>query len=76
MKKFLSSYPELVKEWHPTKNGDLTPEDFTYGSGKKVWWLCPKGHEWETKINKRTRKDKPTGCPNCSGKKKTGELVK
>ena len=39
----LSLYPDLVKEWHPTKNGDLTPNDFTHGSGKKVWWLCPKG---------------------------------
>ena len=37
MKKLLSSYPHLVKEWHPTKNGELTPNDFTHGSGKKVW---------------------------------------
>jgi hypothetical protein len=35
----LSSIPHLVKEWHPTKNGDLTPDDFTHGSNKKVWWL-------------------------------------
>jgi len=31
----LSSYPHLVKEWHPTKNGELTPNDFTHGSDKK-----------------------------------------
>ena len=35
MKKFLSEYPELIKEWHPTKNGDSKPEDFTHGSKKK-----------------------------------------
>ena len=46
MKKYLSSYPELVKEWHPTKNGDLTPRDVTHGSKKKVWWLCQNIHEW------------------------------
>jgi hypothetical protein len=23
--------PELSKEWHPTKNGDLTPNDITAG---------------------------------------------
>ena len=34
----LTPYPHLVKEWHPTKNGDLTPKDVTYGSNKKVWW--------------------------------------
>ena len=44
MKRYLSSYPELVKEWHPTKNGDLTPKDVTHGSSKKIWWLCSKGH--------------------------------
>jgi len=67
--------PDVAKEWHPTKNGDLKPEYFTYGSGKKVWWKCNKGHEWETRINKRTRKERPTGCPYCSGRKKVGALV-
>ena len=67
MKKFLSSYPELVKEWHPTKNGDLKPEDFTLGSIKKVWWLCPEGHEYLSVIGNRAKKNKPTGCPYCSG---------
>jgi len=27
--------PELAKEWHPTKNGKLTPSAVTAGSGKK-----------------------------------------
>jgi len=31
----LSSIPYLVKEWHPTKNGELTPNDITHGSEKK-----------------------------------------
>jgi uncharacterized protein len=69
-------FPQVAKEWHPIKNGKLTPEDFTYGSGKEVWWKCKKGHEWEARIHKRTRKEKSTGCPFCSGRKKTGELVK
>ena len=33
--------PELIKEWHPYKNGTLIPFDVTSGSGKKVWWLLP-----------------------------------
>ncbi len=32
--------PALAKEWHPTKNGDLTPFDFAAKSNKKVWWKC------------------------------------
>ena len=37
-KKYVSDYPELVTEWHPTKNGDKHPDDYSYGSGEKVWW--------------------------------------
>ena len=69
MKKFLSEYPELIKEWHPTKNWKLKPEEFTYGSKKKVWWLCPNGHEYDSVINKRTKKEKQQGCPYCSGRR-------
>jgi len=54
--------PELSNEWHPTKNINLTPHDVTVSSGKKVWWLCAEGHEWEAKIHKRNN---GTGCPVC-----------
>jgi hypothetical protein len=57
--------PELIKEWHPTKNGTLTPHDVTLGSNKKVWWKCSKGHEWQTTTCKRSRRG--YGCPYCSG---------
>ena len=59
----LSSYPHLVKEWHPTKNGELTPNDFTHGTRKKVWWLCSEGHSFETEVRNRTRRK--SGCPEC-----------
>ena len=60
--------PELAKEWHPTKNVELTPEDVHPGTAKKVWWKCPKGddHEWKTAIYSRTS---GKGCPICSGRK-------
>jgi len=28
-------FPEVAAQWHPTKNGDLTPENVTPGSPKK-----------------------------------------
>lgn len=37
--------PELIEEWHPTKN-TLTLYDVTWGSSKKLWWICKFGHEW------------------------------
>ena len=67
-KSLAETHPELVKQWHSTKNGDLTPGDVTKGSGKIVWWKCDKGddHEWKTSVVKRTYGRK---CPVCSGQK-------
>lgn len=60
-----TNHPELVLQWHPAKNGDLTADDLTAGSNKKVWWMCPEGHEWEATIPNRR---KGSGCPYCAGK--------
>lgn len=56
--------PELCKEWHPTKNTPLSPDNFTANSGHKVWWRCKKGHDWNASID--SRNGKGTGCPYCS----------
>ena len=58
--------PELISEWNYTKNTDIKPTDVTAGSQKRVWWICSKGHEWETTINNRAKKN--SGCPFCSGR--------
>jgi len=55
--------PEIVSEWHPIKNGNITPKDVIAGSNKKYWWLCKKGHEWKISPNGRRR---GSGCPYCS----------
>jgi hypothetical protein len=53
--------PELSKEWHPTKNGKLTPYNVTCSSHKEVWWKCKKcGNEWMETIKDRFR------CNCCS----------
>ena len=59
--------PKLASEWNYKKNGNLKPEDFTANSGKKVWWKCAKGHEWQATIANRNN---GSGCPYCSGRKK------
>lgn len=63
-----AKYPQLVNEWHPTKNGNLSPNLFSYSSHQKVWWMCKFGHEWEASPHNRTGANK-TGCPVCSGQK-------
>lgn len=38
-KSLASEYPDIATEWHPTKNGDLLPEDVAPKSGKKFGGL-------------------------------------
>jgi hypothetical protein len=66
--------PELAAEWHPTKNGTLTPQSVKAGSQKKIWWKCSDqacpdsgGHEWQAFLDNRNRYGH--GCPACSGRK-------
>lgn len=58
--------PELAEQWHPFRNGKLTPNDVIPGSSKKVWWLCKKGHEWQAVLYSRNN---GTGCPYCYKKR-------
>ena len=57
--------PTLAKEWNYDKNGDLTPSDVLPNSGKKAWWKCSKGHEWQARITERNR---GASCPYCLGR--------
>jgi G:T-mismatch repair DNA endonuclease (very short patch repair protein)/uncharacterized protein YeaC (DUF1315 family) len=82
-KSLAETHPELIKEWHPTLNGSLTPNDVTYDdSTTNIWWFCDKGkwpdgtpsndHIWETKISNRTNKTLgrvKSGCACCDNKK-------
>ncbi|MGN1004299.1 MAG: zinc-ribbon domain-containing protein [Oscillospiraceae bacterium] len=61
-----SAHPELARQWHPTRNGTLRPEDVAAGTRRKVWWRCEKGHEWQAAVASRAD---GAGCPVCAGKK-------
>jgi hypothetical protein len=66
---WLSGYPELVAQWHPTRNGDCFPDQYRFGSTKKVWWKCDAGpdHEWTASANQRTSGG--IGCPFCTSRR-------
>ena len=58
--------PDLIPEWHPTKNGNLTPYDVTCGSSKKIWWVCQDcGYESLRRIKHRTNSK---GCKRCNNR--------
>ena len=61
--------PELAKEWHPIKNGNLTPSDIQPQSSIKVWWYLPYNDiktgkhfvfEWQATVSHRSN---GSGCP-------------
>jgi hypothetical protein len=60
-----TTHTQLAAEWHPSKNGNNTPQQITFGSKKKIWWLGVCGHEWEMALSERTNKG--AGCHYCSG---------
>lgn len=66
-KKYITEYPNLLREWDYEKNNkiNLYPQNTTSGSNKKAWWKCSKcGHSWQAKIlNRKTR-----GCPLCANR--------
>lgn len=61
-----SLFPAIAAEWHKKKNGDLSPLDVVAATGKKVWWCCSKGHEFEMSGYERTKFGR--GCGVCRGR--------
>ena len=57
--------PIIASQWHPTKNGLLTPNDVTLNSNKKVWWICAKGHSYGMTVKNKAL---GLGCPYCYGR--------
>jgi hypothetical protein len=71
-KKILSGFndlatknPGLANEWNSKLNKELSPQQISPQSNKKVWWLGKCGHEWEAQIYNRT---KGHGCFFCKFK--------
>ncbi|MBU7595808.1 zinc-ribbon domain-containing protein (plasmid) [Metabacillus halosaccharovorans] len=50
---------DLLKEWHPTKNGNHTPFNISYGSSYEAFWICSScGYEWRRRVSDRTSRKK------------------
>lgn len=68
---FATTHIELAKQFHPTKNGNLTPYDFVAGTHTVVWWHCTNtdatDHDWPASVNSRTNISKSNGCSCCAG---------
>ena len=67
-------FPAIASQWHATRNGDMTPTDVVFGSGKRVWWQCPRftEHVWRASVVQRTSKS--TSCPACTNQSSRPEI--
>jgi hypothetical protein len=65
--------PDLVAQWHRSKNLPLTPQDVTAGMETRVWWKCPRGrdHVWKAKVLGRAHRG--NGCPFCANRRATSK---
>ncbi|OBK16768.1 zinc-ribbon domain-containing protein [Mycobacterium asiaticum] len=63
---FADLFPEVAKQWHPTRN-DLGPDEVAAASGKVVWWRCANGHEWQAKVVVRRVHGRCRQCPPSEG---------
>jgi hypothetical protein len=70
---FASVNPNLIEEWHPTKNLPETPYSIAPTTVKKYHWICTVcENEWEAGANQRSC---GCGCPLC-GEFKNRKLSK
>jgi hypothetical protein len=60
---FAAANPNLIEQWHPTKNLPDTPYNVPISGPRKYWWVCNVcEQEWEASVGSRTG---GSGCPYC-----------
>lgn len=64
-KSLATTSPAVAAEWHPKKNGEVTPAQIDAEHVMNAWWLCPNGHEYQATVRSRARGSKR--CPACYG---------
>lgn len=65
--------PDICHEWHPTLNGELRPEDVSFGSAHLAYWVCTKaGHVYRASVGARVggRNRRRGNCPFCNRRAK------
>jgi hypothetical protein len=71
---FADLFPEAAREWHPTRNGELTPNQLRAASSVRAWWLCARGHECEAVVHTR-RKSRCGECYNIDRRQKPDRQI-
>ena len=64
-RRYLSGDKELLKKWDYDKNVDVDTNKISVGSNKKFFWICEKGHSYQSSVKSQHNGH---GCPICAGK--------
>jgi superfamily II DNA or RNA helicase len=57
--------PAAATEWHPQRNGAITPSQVDADHLMHAWWRCPNGHDYQATVRSRVRGSGK--CPTCFG---------
>ena len=57
--------PAAAAEWHPQRNGEITPSQVEADHMMNAWWRCPNGHDYQATVRSRVRGSGK--CPTCFG---------
>lgn len=71
-----TTHKKVLSMWDFEDNSknNVFPENFSYGSSQKVWWICPLcGNKWQQRINHIVN---GVGCPKCKNIKISQKLSK
>jgi len=69
---FAAINPDLIEEWHPSKNLPATPYNILAQTSDKFYWICKICEfEWQASAGNRSC---GAGCPSC-GKFKNRKLA-
>lgn len=64
---FTTRFPDLAKEWHPTKNDSLDASALVHRKDM-IWWKCSIcDYDWPSTLENRIY---GRGCPACANKRK------
>lgn len=64
-KSLRDKFPDIADHWDTKANGDLNPNNISYGSRIKIHWVCSLGHTWEAAVTDMTKARRKYICPQC-----------
>lgn len=66
----IENYPKLLHQWSDKNSIDAKVIKY---NDDVHWWICDKGHEWQSSVQLRVKHKTVLGCPFCQNRRVTKE---